>query len=233
MAQNFGDAKAAVQQVIAIVRQLHELFREHGGKPLLSIDTGSYEMGGTRYADVGTFAHSLRSKVRGAIHRALDCEWPTRVQTAEREGAMNELLRVSDAMVELGHGWSEQKYAAAIKSVSALLSRRSRAKPREDSRRSIVLVNGRTYRIRSKSQCVTDREDCVLRAFLENGGALDQPRLIEKSGVGDAPRVLKRLCRRYGGIFKPAIRLPGGKKGAGGYHVNIRGSLPAGAAGSQ
>jgi hypothetical protein len=64
---------------------------------------------------------------------------------------------------------------------------------------------------------VTDREDCVLQAFLKSP-TLDQAGLIKESGIGkEAPRVLKSLTTRYGGIFKPAVRLPGGKRGAGGY----------------
>lgn len=69
---------------------------------------------------------------------------------------------------------------------------------------------------------VTDVEHFVLEAFInKKTSALSKSDLENASGVSDAVRYLRRLKKKYDGIFAPAIHLPGGK-GRGGYRVTIR-----------
>src|SRR5262249_47012597 len=62
----------------------------------------------------------------------------------------------------------------------------------------------------------------VLLAFLK-AEAMDKPTLGLLTGYAEdyAASVLRGLCKSCGGIFAPAITLPG-RKNAGGYHVRIR-----------
>jgi hypothetical protein len=59
----------------------------------------------------------------------------------------------------------------------------------------------------------------VVDALVTLRGA-SKPELIEKSGVGNAPRALKAICAKYS-LLQPFISLPG-KRGAGGYSTTIR-----------
>jgi hypothetical protein len=82
---------------------------------------------------------------------------------------------------------------------------------------------------------VAETEHRVLQAFLGNPPktppvpSMDRKNLWTWSGLPQenaAPTVLRNLCKKHGGIFAPAIRLPGGR-GKGGYTVTIRAALPA------
>lgn len=93
--------------------------------------------------------------------------------------------------------------------------------------RTILSLGNRQYRIGNYTpRVLTPREDTVLQAFLGSGekvpplAAMDEPTLRQRSGYGDAPRILRELSKSYDGIFAPAIRMPGSKR-AGGYGVSI------------
>jgi hypothetical protein len=87
----------------------------------------------------------------------------------------------------------------------------------------IISLGEKKYRIGAHPPVhLEDNEDSVLQALLEApGNLLDKKGLINKSGIDDAPRVLGRITRKHDRIFATAIRCPG-KRGAGGYHANIR-----------
>ena len=87
---------------------------------------------------------------------------------------------------------------------------------------AIIALGGRRYRIGTHSPfTVEENEDTVLQALLEAPDhTLDKPGLISAAGIENAPTVLSRLRRKYGGILAPAIRCPG-HRGGGGYHVAI------------
>jgi len=65
---------------------------------------------------------------------------------------------------------------------------------------------------------VEHNEDSVLEAFLERP-AMDGTELQERSGVDNAVRVLRQLCRRRP-EFAAAVTFPG-RQGRGGYAVAI------------
>jgi len=65
-----------------------------------------------------------------------------------------------------------------------------------------------------------ESEASVLQALIELGGTAKKPALINRSGVDDAPRVLRRI-RKNCPQLAPYITLPGGK-GRGGYRTSIR-----------
>jgi hypothetical protein len=92
--------------------------------------------------------------------------------------------------------------------------------PDGDAVQPIVALGARQYRIGHTRPVVVDEfEDNVLQTFLELR-TMDQPTLEDLSGVHHAPKVLKRLREKYGGMFAAAITLPGGR-GKGGSHVEI------------
>lgn len=64
-----------------------------------------------------------------------------------------------------------------------------------------------------------EAQGVVLQALIELGGAALKGALVERSGVGDAPRVLKSIKEKYPAL-NPYIRLPHGK-GKGGYSTAI------------
>jgi hypothetical protein len=86
---------------------------------------------------------------------------------------------------------------------------------------TIVSLGKRRYQIAPHMPVeVTDREDRVLEALL-NAPGIGKLQLGKDSGIFDeAPRVLKKLTERYGGIFAPAIHLPG-RRSRGGYRVDF------------
>jgi hypothetical protein len=88
---------------------------------------------------------------------------------------------------------------------------------------TIVSLGDLAYQVGTRRPVtLTENEDNVLQAMLlAPNHTLDKPALLSTSGVNGAPRVLKRLREKYGGIFGPAIRCPK-KKGEGGYHADIR-----------
>jgi hypothetical protein len=91
-----------------------------------------------------------------------------------------------------------------------------------------ILYHGdRRYQV-SEGQpfVVTENEDNVLQAFL-GAPALDQKMLIRRSGMNDAARSLRALCKKYDGVMASAIRLPG-RKGRGGYRVQVTLAPPPG-----
>jgi hypothetical protein len=103
---------------------------------------------------------------------------------------------------------------------------------REDSAGATIIYHGnREYSIGQHGPVgLTESEHFVLQAYLSGHPpgspppkAMDKPALCARSGVGHAPRVLRKLCGKYEGRFAPAIGLPPGKKKAsGGYAVRIR-----------
>jgi hypothetical protein len=94
------------------------------------------------------------------------------------------------------------------------------------TRPSIWQVSGKAYRVgNSEPYSVSDREDAILQAFARHPAMTDQ-QLQERSGYPDAAKLLRALITKYGGVFAPAIRIPG-KKAAGGYYAEVR-LLPKG-----
>jgi hypothetical protein len=86
---------------------------------------------------------------------------------------------------------------------------------------TIVSLGDRRCRVGdARPVVVSDVEDTVLQAFAEES-PMDASRLIDRAGFDRAPRVLKALRGKYGGVFAPAIPCPG-RKGQGGYHVAVR-----------
>jgi hypothetical protein len=69
-------------------------------------------------------------------------------------------------------------------------------------------------------QLLTDRQDRVLLAFLEES-PLSNKALDKAAGVTDGRKVLRTLRAEYGRMFAPAIRVAEAK-GKGGNHVAIR-----------
>jgi hypothetical protein len=94
--------------------------------------------------------------------------------------------------------------------------------PKPSEEMWIIAVGERNYQIGdSRPIKVTDREDTVLRTFIESP-TMEYDELADKSGLDPAAavRVLRGLTTKYKGLFGTAIHLPGGK-GKGGYHVRI------------
>jgi hypothetical protein len=90
---------------------------------------------------------------------------------------------------------------------------------------AIVSLGNRQYRIGNmRPVLVEENEDTVLQAFLEQA-SMDGPALVLKAGFDRAARVLNGLKSKYGGQFAAAIHTPG-KRGQGGYHVEIRRNSP-------
>lgn len=90
---------------------------------------------------------------------------------------------------------------------------------------AILSLGERQYRVgNALPVTLEENEDSVLQAFLEQA-SMNGPTLISKAGFDDAPRVLRNLRKKYGGIFSANITLPS-KKGQGGYRVAIRRNLP-------
>jgi hypothetical protein len=91
-------------------------------------------------------------------------------------------------------------------------------KPRPNE---IEFMGERQYRVGDgRPIAVTDREDCVLQAFLKYP-AMNERKLVATSGIEQAVKVLRLLRTKYDQAFEPFISLPGGK-GMGGYLVAIR-----------
>jgi hypothetical protein len=88
---------------------------------------------------------------------------------------------------------------------------------------TIVYLGQRTYQRGAETAvAVTGGEHAVLQAFLDCP-AMSEADLVRKANDATAGRLLGALCTpgKYGGIFAPAITLPG-RKGQGGYRVRIR-----------
>jgi len=62
----------------------------------------------------------------------------------------------------------------------------------------------------------------LLTVFLEARIALFTGEIEEKSGCTNVPAAVSRLCDACNGVFTDAIRTPKGKKGNGGYFINVR-----------
>jgi hypothetical protein len=86
------------------------------------------------------------------------------------------------------------------------------------------------YRVGDEVLILTESEDCVLQAFLSvPGNTHRKDTLAEAAGMEESAcmRVLRELkgtdkhTAKYGGLFSPYIKRPG-KKGKGGYKVDIR-----------
>jgi hypothetical protein len=87
---------------------------------------------------------------------------------------------------------------------------------------TILYLGNRAYRVGSGvPSTLTDREDWLLRAFIDSQ-ALDLPTLAAKSGLpaDDISKLIGRLRMKYDGRFHDAIKAPGGK-GKGGYVAQV------------
>lgn len=83
-----------------------------------------------------------------------------------------------------------------------------------------VLSDGRKLQIgEGPPFVIPNAADTVLRALIEAGGAASKDELVQTSGKGDAPRVLKGVCEKFPQL-KQFIKLPGGKD-RGGYRTTI------------
>jgi hypothetical protein len=76
------------------------------------------------------------------------------------------------------------------------------------------------YQVGRRKVEVTGREDNVLQAFLD-WPRLGKKRLEDRSGEDDPVTVLRRLRKKYDGLFAAVISLPG-KKCRGGYSADVR-----------
>jgi hypothetical protein len=92
--------------------------------------------------------------------------------------------------------------------------------------RNVLVSHGtRQYAIgKHDAIAVTRTEDVVLQAFLVTP-AMTDPTLKAKTNEDDPGKILRRLRKKYKGIFAAAITTPG-KKSNGGYRVRIT-SKPA------
>ena len=84
------------------------------------------------------------------------------------------------------------------------------------------LGSGR-YRVVGEELCFEGQQAKALAALVQLRSATKQS-LVDKSGVEDAPRVLRMICKKFPQLA-PFIRLPG-KKGAGGYSTSIIDARP-------
>lgn len=99
-----------------------------------------------------------------------------------------------------------------------VVANRSEKPPAPDE---IVYLKNGLYKIGAwQAILLTTKEDYILRTFLQYG-TLDTESLKDRSGYDRAPRDLRELRKKYEGRFAPAISCPG-KRGRGGYRVNIR-----------
>lgn len=81
-------------------------------------------------------------------------------------------------------------------------------------------MGGETFRVDDgKPVAVSTNERNVLQSFV-GMPAMSGPTLASRSGVEYADRVLRTLRGKYGGMFRDAIALPGGKN-KGGYRVTV------------
>jgi len=125
------------------------------------------------------------------------------------------------------HEWSQGRLGLVLAAALLTGAEQQEAAPADTGPAIIFSLGDCRYRVDSGPvQPVLDHEDTVLQTFLEsNHGHLSGEELEERSGLRDHPgraaRILRDLCRRYGGQFAPAIRLPG-KKGPDGYRVRIQ-----------
>jgi hypothetical protein len=141
-----------------------------------------------------------------------DCS-PTRAEQDRQSRALAE-----DEAGRFVDQWGDRFYGAWYRLKRVWDGFPPKEEPAPDS---IVFVKAGVYRIGDGEPIkVEESDDDVLRAFLDTP-AMNRPQLTEHFGDGNAPRVLKRLTKKYGGVFARHIRLPG-KRGQGGYHVNIR-----------
>jgi hypothetical protein len=101
----------------------------------------------------------------------------------------------------------------------------SRTLPRPPAPSCIISLGDSEYRLDGGPAVTVDStEDAVLQAFLDGKhwkgrASLALGELRQRSRVNDAPRVLKRIARKYG--WAAAVALPGGR-GHGGYRVTVR-----------
>ena len=87
--------------------------------------------------------------------------------------------------------------------------------------RTIIFQRDGVYLVGQDTIRVTESEDNVLQAFLEQP-AMTKDELIARSGVDKAVDILRalRTKKKYGGVFAAAITIPGGR-GQGGYRVQV------------
>lgn len=74
---------------------------------------------------------------------------------------------------------------------------------------------------RTNKYKVSEQFDNILQAFFEYPYAMETEDLEDRSGVTNASRAMKELVTWNNGIFKAAIRIPGGKR-KGGYFVRVQ-----------
>jgi hypothetical protein len=86
---------------------------------------------------------------------------------------------------------------------------------------AIEWLDNMTYRVSGTIKVVTGREDMILQAFLGRP-ALTLPGLTTRSGLpaDSIPSIVRSLRTKYQGLFRDALRTPGGK-GKGGYTANV------------
>jgi hypothetical protein len=86
---------------------------------------------------------------------------------------------------------------------------------------TIVFQGNGVYAVGKDQFRVTEQEDCVLQAFLEQS-AMTKDELTSMSGIDKAVDILRELQKqtKYGGVFAAAITMPGGR-GQGGYRVRV------------
>ena len=89
-----------------------------------------------------------------------------------------------------------------------------------DDSAMIRYLGEKAYSIGSSAPItVTYPEHAILQEFIATP-SLDTEQLQTKAGNDRAPRILGQLAKKYNAIFAPAIRLPGGKGGKGGYSLS-------------
>jgi hypothetical protein len=134
----------------------------------------------------------------------------------EFEGVPRAIDDYIEAAKSLPEGWAHKSLQEQVELLNSAVC------PPIQPKATILALGERVYQIGDSDLFhLTDNEDSILQAFLEQGpGTMDQPTLDNRSGITDAAKILRKLQKRYGGIFAPAITCPG-RKGRGGYHVRI------------
>lgn len=159
----------------------------------------------------------IRQDLRRLDLSMLRLRWP-RAMAAIRQMQIRDFWKL--------HGLLEREFVAAAAKLRLGAADATVGLPSSPSptQQVFIIDLGRNVYSTSESHqpvMVTPLEDLVLQAFIKQP-AMDSKDLIRfAAGSRTAPRVLAELTTKYGGIFAPAIRLPGGK-GRGGYRVNVR-----------
>jgi hypothetical protein len=93
--------------------------------------------------------------------------------------------------------------------------------PAQDEPAKTIVFQGKGVYVVGRNQFrVTEQEDCVLQAFLEQP-AMTKDELTAISGTEKAVDILRALrTTKYDGAFTGAISMPGGR-GRGGYRVQV------------